>query len=196
MAAPVGFKVADFLYEADELENSSGRLFKPAVISWSLPRTWKSDERAPTGLDNLEPGYLYAIVRNHHRARTRDTIVYVGITNNLDRRFANHPKASDLAGMRGETGLSIGRIDFGSYRTARNSGNRKALEGIEHLLIWALWSPSLLNDRKVMSLPNFRAPVAQAWHVKNEGYRFKGRMPRELVFPWMLVKPGRDRSLK
>lgn len=195
MAVPRHFHPADFGFEPNELGNSSGFLYKRASIAWSRPRIWKPEKPAPTGLGSLEPGYLYAIVRNHHRAKTRDTIVYVGITNNLDRRFNNHPKASDFAAMRGPTSLSIGTVNFGSYRTATTTGNRKALEGIEHVLIWALW-PTLFNEKKQHSLPRFKAPVAQAWHIENTGYRFAGRMPREIVFPWMLIKHGRDRSAK
>jgi hypothetical protein len=37
---------------------------------------------------------------------------------------------------------------------------------------------------------------ANAWHLENIGFRFAGQMPREIVFPWMLVKPGRNRSQK
>ncbi|MCY1290451.1 hypothetical protein D9M68_186530 [compost metagenome] len=195
MAAPLYFKPADYGYDVEELSNHRGRMFKAVTVDWSTPRNWNEGERAPVGEEYLEPGYLYAITRNHHRAKTRDTIVYIGITNNLNARFQNHPKAQLFADMRGPTGLSIGKVDFGSYRTAKTSGNRAAIEGLEHILIWALW-PTLFNDSKQMSLPKFKASVAQAWHITNSGYRFSGRMPREIVYPWMLIKPGRDRSQK
>lgn len=195
MAAPLYFKPADYGYDVEELSNHSGRMFKAVTVEWSHPRNWNEGERAPIDEEYLEPGYLYAITRNHHRAKTRDTIVYIGITNNLHTRFQNHPKAQEFADMRGPTGLSIGKVNFGSYRTAKTSGNRAAIEGLEHILIWALW-PTLNNSAKQMSLPKFKASVAQAWHITNSGYRFSGRMPREIVYPWMLIKPGRDRSLK
>lgn len=195
MMPPLHFKPADYGYDVEELSNGGGRLFKAVTIDWSRPRDWNEGERAPIDEEYLEPGYLYAITRNHHRAKTRDTIVYVGITNNLDARFQNHPKARQFADMRGPTGLSIGTVVFGSYRTAKSSGNRAAIEGLEHILIWSLW-PTLFNDSKQMSLPKFKASVAQAWHITNSGYRFSGRMPREIVYPWMLIKPGRDRSQK
>ncbi|MDR9759416.1 GIY-YIG nuclease family protein [Rhizobium redzepovicii] len=195
MAAPTHFKPADYGPDVEELGNGAGRFFKPALVDWSRPRDWEVGARAPVDEEYLEPGYLYAITRNHHRAKTRDTIVYIGITNNLDSRFNNHPKARQFADMRRPTGLSIGTIDFGSYRTAKTSGNRAAIEGLEHILIWALW-PTLFNDMKQMSLPKFKAPIAQAWHITNIGYRFVGRMPREIIYPWMLIKPGRDRSIK
>jgi hypothetical protein len=35
-----------------------------------------------------------------------------------------------------------------------------------------------------------------AWHVINTGYQFSGQMPKEIVYPWMLVKPGRNRIRK
>lgn len=196
MPVPAHFRPADFGGEVYELDTAGGKkLFKPVTINWSFPRIWNHEEIAPTGDDNIDAGYLYAIVRNHHRANTKDTIVYIGITNNLDRRFRNHPKANQFARMRGPTGLSIGTINFGSYRTASGSGNRKAIEGLEHILVWALWH-TLFNERKQLSLPHFKAPLSQSWHIFNEGYRFSGRMPREIVFPWMLIKPGRDRSAK
>ena len=197
MAAPKHFKPADYSCEIEELESSNGPLFKPATISWSHPRNWERGEHAPIDEEYTKPGYLYAITRNHHRAKTRDTIVYIGITNNLDTRFNNHPKAREFADMRGPTGLSIGEIDFHGYRTAasKDRANRAALEGLEHILIWALW-PTLYNDRKQTNLPKFSDRVAQAWHMTNEGYRFAGRMPREIVYPWMLIKPGRDRTQK
>jgi hypothetical protein len=195
MAAPRQFKPADYGCDVEELGNGSGQLFKPVSIEWSLPRTWDVGMRAPIDDEYLEPGYLYAITRNHHSAKTRDTIVYVGITSNLDARFKNHPKAREFADRRGPTGLSIGEIDFHGYKSAMGKNNRAALEGLEHILIWAI-GPTLYNDRKQLSLPKFRPPVAQSWHITNTGYRFAGRMPREIIYPWMLIKPGRDRSVK
>ncbi len=68
------------------------------------------------------------------------------------------------------------------------------MEEIEHLLIWALDPP--YNDRKNYTLPGMGKHRANAWHLENIGFRFAGQMPREIVFPWMLVKPGRNRSQK
>ena len=68
------------------------------------------------------------------------------------------------------------------------------MEEIEHLLIWALDPAN--NTNKNYTLPGMGQRRGNAWHIKNSGYRFAGQMPREIVFPWMLVKVGRDRSKK
>ena len=139
---------------------------------------------------------VYAIVRNHHRANTRDTIKYIGITERLKRRFYNHSVATKLAAMRGQTSLSIASIDFGN-NTSMKWQPRGAIEEIEHILIWALWEFSdLVNEKKQYSLPGLKYLDGVAWHIVNKGYRFSGRMPREIIYPWILTKPGRDRSIK
>jgi hypothetical protein len=65
---------------------------------------------------------------------------------------------------------------------------------LEHLFIWSLWPE--LNEKKTSTLPGMGSKPGRAWHIMNEGHRFAGRMPREIVYPWMLIKPGRDRSSK
>ena len=194
MAAPHGYKLADFGGEIEEVCNRAGKpLFKAVTISWTTPQLWKRDVPAPTHLAEHAPGHLYALVRDHHKAKTRENIVYIGLTNDLDHRFANHHKAEYLRRMRGQTFLSIGNLDFCGYRTAIQK-SKAAIEEIEHLLIWAL-SPSY-NERKMYSMPGVGTKPSRAWHIQCGGHRFAGRMPREIVYPWMLLKPGRDRSKK
>jgi hypothetical protein len=48
--------------------------------------------------------------------------------------------------------LSIGDIDSESYNTAKNSENRRAIEELEHILIWTLFD-DLWNDEKQFTLP-------------------------------------------
>lgn len=195
MSAPTHFKIADFGGDIEQVCNSSNRrLYKPVTVSWSRPQIWRKDDPAPIGMPEEAPGYLYVLTRNHHRAATKDKIVYVGITNNLKKRFDDHPKAEQISKLRGETSLSIGTLDFHGYRTAI-SFNRRAIEELEHIFIWSLWH-TLCNEKKMFTLPGMGAHPGRAWHISNEGYRFSGRMPREIVYPWMLVKPGRDRSQK
>jgi hypothetical protein len=70
------------------------------------------------------------------------------------------------------------------------------LEELEHLLIWAVPGEYLENDRKQFTLPGMGAHRGHAWHVRNTGYRFSGQMPHEIVYPWMMIRAGRDRSRK
>ena len=51
-----------------------------------------------------------------------------------------------------------------------------ALEEIEHLLIWAV-DEHLENERKMFTLPGMGSNGGEAWHIRNTGYRFSGRMP-------------------
>ena len=58
-----------------------------------------------------------------------------------------------------------------------------------------MW-PDLENISKQTTIPGFGRNRGGAWHIVNRGHRFRGRMPREIIFPWMIVKPGRDTSFK
>lgn len=165
---------------------------RPPELVWSEPRLWPKGSSAPISAD--DGPCVYALVRNHGSQLVRDKIVYIGLTSGPQTCFSNHPKAEEIVNRRGRTCLSIAPVDF---IRGKNSIERQsdALEEIEHLLIWALW-PSLENDRKMSTLPGMGTNGGDAWHILNAGYRFSGRMPREIIFPWMLVKPGRDRSAK
>lgn len=193
MAIPRQFKCADWGGEIDDIKNNQGSpLFKSALITWSIPKIWLKGEPAPIGQDAVATDCIYCLIRDHHRAKSKVKIVYVGITRNIAVRFANHPKAKLLRDMRGDTSLSVGSIDFG--KNWRQKGSKQATEQLEHLLIWAL-RPKY-NERKTYMLPGMGKHPARPWKVENKGFRFAGTMPRELVYPWMLVKPGRDRSKK
>lgn len=93
--------------------------------------------------------------------------------------------------MRGTTSLSIGNVHFADHTWTKTIP--RSIAELEHILIWAI-GPEL-NERKQYSLPGF-GKSGQAWHITNKGHRFAGRMPREIVYPWMLLKLGRDRSIK
>ncbi len=190
-----GFRSAYYGDNIEDVQNAKGSpLFKDVTVTWTEPKIWRPDKPAPTELAEQAPGYLYALVRNHHRAKTKDKIVYIGITNDLKHRFYDHPKAEEFCKKRGDTALSIGNIDFHNYRTAL-AKNRRAIEELEHIFIWTMWW-DLWNERKQYTLPGMGRHPGRAWHIVNDGYRFAGRMPREIVYPWMLLKPGRDRSRK
>ena len=192
MSGPNGFKVSDLGGEPSEVDCKPA--FREITIEWSKPKPWKRDEPAPVATVEKKPNYLYAISWDHHLAARRETIAYIGITSALDTRFNCHPKAEELVARKRSTFLSIGHVDFGRFRTSTNH-TKQITEELEHLLIWALWQ-DLLNDRKMRCLPGYGSNGGDPWHISNIGHRFSGRMPREIVYPWMLVKPGRDRSRK
>lgn len=189
-ALDLGFDTADVM-------NNAGRpLFKPISVSWSTPtRLTKDGDIVLDDCDYLEAGYLYAIVRNHGNAAKADTIRYIGITNNLETRFRNHPKMTELRSKGGETSLSIGTIDFGGYRTARGTGNRRAIEELEHIFIWTLWH-DLLNDKKQLTAPGMGKHRGRAWDITMKGYQFSGQMPKRIIYPWIVTEPRRDKSSK
>jgi len=189
-------KPIDYGTDPAELLNSANRqLYKPVTIDWSRPRKLEKSGKIVFEEEFTEPGYLYALVRNHGRSNWRDVIQYIGITNNLDSRFSNHPKVDEIRAIRGNVALSIGKIDFGTYRTAIGSGNRRAIEELEHILIWTLWE-DLWNDKKQSTLPGMGKHPGRAWDITNEGYKFSGRMPRRILYPWIAVEPRRNRTVK
>lgn len=191
MSIPKGFKAIDWGGEIDQVVTSqSKKIFKPVRIHWSEPTAWLRDEYAPIAKGVERKDCLYCLLRDHHKARQRKQIVYVGITNNLDRRFHNHAVAAQLREKKGTTLLSVGEVDFGSFW--RQAGSKKATEQLEHLLIWAIWPK--FNDRKSDTLPGMGSSATKPWHVVNSGHRFQGQMPREIVYPWMLTLPGKLRS--
>jgi hypothetical protein len=54
--------------------------------------------------------------------------------------------AKQLLTMRGKTSLAVGDVQFGKYW--HKQGDKRAIEQLEHILIWALSSSDLLNERK------------------------------------------------
>ncbi|WP_162806209.1 hypothetical protein [Sphingosinicella terrae] len=190
MVQPYGFKPADLGGEPADVICSPA--YRPISIEWAAPEPWgASDVEAPIARAQQKPGYLYAISWDHHLATKRETIAYIGITDRLDRRFDNHPTAAELRGRKRKTFLSIGHVDFGRLKNTSRV-TRRITEELEHILIWALWK-DLVNDRKMMCIPGFGTNGGGAWHITNTGHSFSGRMPREIIFPWMLIKPRRDR---
>lgn len=188
MAPPRGFKPSNLGGEPDEV--SSKPAYRAITIEWTEPKPWgASDEMAPIMNAEIKPGYLYAISWDHHRAAHSETIAYIGITKNLDRRFHNHPTAEHLRARKRKTFLSIGHIDFGRWTTA-SAATRQVTEELEHLLVWTLWE-TLLNDRKMLCIPGYGTRRGGAWHITNKGHSFGGQMPLEIIYPWILVKPRR-----
>ena len=197
MTAPSGFKVAHL---ADSMEETrkwgcSKPPFFAVTIAWSKPEPWSMKDRLALE-GRVKAGLLYVIVRDHHRSGTRENVEYVGLTTNAKTRFGNHPAATALRGQRGSTTISFGKPSFGRRRDYKGDA-KPALEELEHLVIWALSTQhELKNEKKIWTLPGMGTNPGRAWHITNTGHRFAGRMPLEIVYPWMLLKTGRDRSVK
>ncbi|WP_299640264.1 hypothetical protein [Devosia sp.] len=183
--------MADFGGQPSEISNrSDGPLFQTVELNWSKPKLWEKGFGAP--VDHDEP-CLYLLQRDHPSSTRSMRIVYVGLTVSPKTRFLNHPTANRIVGMRGSTFLSYAVVRF----TGRNRETREkyTLEQVEHLLIWALWN-ELENEKKMFTLPGMGVNGGTAWQILNSGYRFQGQMPKEIVYPWMVIKPGRDRSAR
>ncbi len=192
MATPRHFKLADFGDEPD----LTG-FFCLATVDRSEPKEWDEDGYAPLGAAERGDA-LYVLVRDHWRATRKNTIVYVGMTTNLPKRFVEHHRANEIRQKRGSTLLSVRTVTFsGKHSLWARRHPAKSLRQIEHILIWAL-PPPLLNSQNQYSMPLLsgnNVGQAKPWIIRREGHRFHGRMPREVVYPWMVVKLGRDRSL-
>lgn len=186
-----GYRLADWGPPEDICNRAGKALFKKAALTWTLPRQWSKD--SPRPFDDKSGPALYVVLREHGNARSRAMIEYIGLATDVGTRFYNHPKAKALRDTRGQTFVSIAPIDFVRGRD-RLASQKAAMEEIEHLLIWTLDPP--MNDRKHFSLPAMGLNGGNAWHIENRGYRFAGRMPREIVFPWMALRAGRNRTLK
>lgn len=187
-------KLSPWADTVGDIQNGAGvPLYKKAELKWSRPTIWSNPQKAPS-FDTEEP-FLYALIRNHGNAKTKDHIEYIGLTKKPKTRFGNHETAHEIACQGGTVTFSYAPINF---ITGRNKLARieKALEEIEHLLIWAVPSDKLWNEQKMYTLPGLGAKGGNAWHIVNTGYRFCGQMPREIIFPWMAIVPGRDRSAR
>lgn len=188
-------RIADFGEDEDLFEDSNGRpLFQPIEIDWSRPSRIERDGTIPFKDESeiYRNGYLYAIVRNHGNQTTRDRIVYIGITNDLKKRFRNHPKVDEIRSQYGETSISIGTITTPGRKP---NGETRVLirEEVEHILIWVLHE-DLWNDRKTMCVPGQGTNGGRALDIHNKGFTFSGRMPRRIVFPWAAIVPRRNNT--
>ena len=164
--------------------------FRRVELNWSEPLEWHKDALNPCAYDGP---CLYILQREHGRARERMRIVYVGLTKNPQRRFQNHPKAKEILERRGKTFFSYAPINL----TGRNKDARtaRALEEIEHLLIWALW-PGLENERKMFVAPGMGLNRGSGWQIVNTGHSFLGQMPAEIIYPWLIIKPQQAQRMQ
>jgi hypothetical protein len=185
-----GYKAADWGAEVDNLENAAGfPLFKRLVLEWSEPQIVAKGTKPYFP----EPrACLYAIMRNHHKSQQKDRISYIGLSTNPKRRFHNHPTAVDLIERQGTTSLSYAYLDL-EKSSDKIPVVKRALEDVEHILIWTLWH-NLENRAKLYTLPGMGSTTGDPYHIVNNGYRFFGQMPKEIVYPWALVMNRKDKS--
>jgi hypothetical protein len=187
------YKVVDWGVGISGIQNARGNpLFKTAELKWSKPVVWRKGDQRPT-IDTTEP-IVYALVRNHGKSKEKDHIEYIGLTIKPQSRFRNHPTAREIVDKSGEVKFTYAPIDFVRGRN-RIENTKRALQEIEHLLIWTVWQ-QLYNEKKQFTLPGMGKNGGNAWWIVNTGFRFSGRMPREIVYPWLLMKPGRNRTRK
>ena len=188
-----GYQPADWGNSPSVIENSLGKgIFKAVELKWSQPEVLQKTGAVPKFF--RDDPILYAVIRDHGKQKRTDNIKYIGLTVKPKTRFTDHPVIQKLAASRGSTRFSFAVVNMkGKNKEFRT---KAALEAIEHILIWALWAADheLNNEKKQNMLPGLGVNGGSAWHIQNCGYRFRGRMPREIVYPWMLLKIGRDRS--
>lgn len=169
-------------FKAADWGKPSGLGFRFQQLNWSKPVILTKGERP-----SAEGPGIYAFTRTHGNAYERDIIEYIGLTANAGTRFSNHGTGDLLIAKGGSTAFSFASVtvDSGPNREARL---KTYLEQIEHILIWAALPRG--NDRKYVNLPGSGTANAERWHIKNTGYRFRGAMPKEILFPWMAVVAG------
>jgi hypothetical protein len=189
--------LADFGQDENLFTGPNGKpLFKKVEIFWRDPV--EIDREGNICLENedeiYQHGYLYAIVRNHGNQKKKDRIAYIGITKDLEKRFANHPKVSDIKSQYGETSISIGVISTPGSRPSGTSLVRLR-EELEHILIWVLYE-DLWNDKKTLQVPGQGRNGGRAWDIENTGFKFSGRMPKRIVFPWAAIVPRKNNTSK
>lgn len=191
MVSAFGYKPADWGFSPSEISSRNSQSFLREVeLQWQKPVPLVKGQKAIPETSNA---CLYIVFRSHWKSLQSIKLKYVGITESPSTRFRKHEKVDVLKNLRGGTFISYAEIGA-SFPRAKRESIRNTLEQIEHLLIWCLWS-DLENERKTMTLPGMGQNGASAWRIVNKGYRFAGLMPQEIVFPWALVKPGRDRSM-
>lgn len=191
------FRLADYGHDEELWLGSNGKpLFQKVEICWRPPVLIDKDGSLKVENDDevYKNGYLYAIIRNHANQTTRDKIAYIGITNDLNRRFKNHPTVDRIRNRQGETSISVGVI---STPGSRPDGSAKVLlrEELEHILIWVLWE-DLWNERKTFVVPGHGRNGGKAWDITNTGFKFSGRMPARIVFPWAAIIPRRNNTAR
>lgn len=184
-----GMRPADWGDVPGDVQNAAGNpLFNLVRLVWRRPTPWVKSSSTP--IFEIDEPFIYALTYDHGNSPVRDRIEYIGLTSSPNTRFGNHKTAKEIVRRRGRVGFTYAPINFVMGRN-RESRTKRAMEEIEHLLIWA--APDYLwNDKKQFTMPGMGIHGGRPWHIVNEGYRFRGQMPREIVYPWMLLRCGRN----
>ncbi len=111
--------------------------------------------------------FLYVLLRDHGNALFKDQIVYVGLTRSPLTRFGNHTTAKAIVARRGTVRFTYAVVDLKGRNRLERIG--RALEELEHLLIWAVPPEHLENEKKQFSLPGMGTHGGSAWHVRMRG---------------------------
>ena len=85
--------------------------------------------------------------------------------------------------------LSFGVVDFKRYQDSDDAELRE----LEHIFTWTLWE-DLRNNKGMFSVPGQGKNGGGAWHILNKGFSFGRKMPKEVLFPWIMIKPHRRRA--
>jgi hypothetical protein len=170
----------------DDLEDIRGRatgrayLYRLAVITWSKPRLWEPGEDMVVPDGWAGHGGLYAMLRSHGGQSDPRRIAYIGKAKSFSRRLTQRHQHYDIVERRGRTEVSCGRIRY--ERIKARDGFLLELEDVVKYAV----EPYLENHQGFATLPGFRPSqprVPAPWVIRNEGYRFWGRMPKRIVYP-------------
>ena len=183
---------ADFGGAPEDITGDNGEfIFRNITLDWRNPIAWMGKRPSWPSDENVRCKGFYAIIRNHGRQTQRNIISYIGIARSLYGRLDinKHGTANDLVGRKGETRLA--------YAVVKGKGQHtfSKLQEIEDILIWAHWA-TIENKCSLNTMPSMRlssgkgAKRSRPWIITNEGYDFEGKMPKKIVYPWMLVSKG------
>ena len=104
-------KPAKWAETVDDIYNSAGNsLYKFCELKWSKPTLWSKEMSKPK-CDVSEP-FVYALIRDHGRAKTKDHIEYIGLTKAPKTRFGNHETAIGIVKKKGTVRFSYAKVDF------------------------------------------------------------------------------------
>ena len=182
-----GLKPAYWADDVAHVQNAVGNpLFKQVELNWSTPTLWTAEMCWPAF--ECDVPFVYALLQANGQLDVQKHIMYVGATAAPDTRFGNAATARTIIDKLGAVQFSYAPIRLDST-VMPSSDIAASVEEIEHLLIWAI-GDDLENQKNMFTLPGMGANGCGAWHITNTGYGFTGRMPQEIIYPWMLITPA------
>lgn len=174
-------RLLDLGGDVENISGGSGRYYyRLAQITWSEPKLWKPDEDFDVPQGWAGHGGIYAFLRSHGHQSDPRRIAYIGKAVSFSRRLTTRHDHYDLVERRGTTEVSCGRVRFERIRA--RTGYYVELEDIVKFAV----QQHVENVQGFESLPGFRATqprVPAPWVIINDGYRFRRRMPKRIVYP-------------